>query len=190
MSEKTSRSIPPHVEKMIEELQGGPQVQQHKGLPMGALRQLLRILGIPLDQFLDDNGKSPHDEGDETTMSDTAPEDPYYPVSSGNDEQYSATGIDPLAKGASEYKLEPKKPKGKKAEPVAPSSLLKNADQILLSHFFGGVLDGFSKHGWYPEVDPNFLFDSLVNHADDAVGCTEKEIQEVKIAFVKSWNQE
>lgn len=185
MADKNARNYPPEVEEKIEELQNpeGDAAGGGAGLPP-VLQQLLRILGMRDEQFIDQHKGRQRDENE---MSDTRPEDPYYPVSSGNDEQYSSTNLD---KTGEEFKLEPPKRKGKKAKPVAPSSLLKNANQVLLSAFFGGVLKGFDKNGWYPEVDPGYLFDSLLNNAGDAVDCTPAEVAEVKTAFIKSWGDE
>lgn len=187
MAEKTAANYPPEVEQQINTLQGGPSLGGMGG-QSGALQAILKMLGggqNQNDRFVDHKIKPNQDEAG---MSTNREADPYYPSQNGNDEQYSSTTIDDMSKASAEFTLQPLPRKGKKAKAMAPSSLLKNANQFPVSALFGGILDGFEKKGTYPDVDPSLLFDYFVTNTQIASDCTEEEILEVKEAFVKNWN--
>lgn len=190
MTDKTAERYPPHVEEQVEALQSPESSGGQGGIPLNAIQMLMKRLGLggkDVNQKFTDRrtGHNKNDQG----MSDTQEQDPYFPSQNGNTEQYSSTGIDDVSKTSEEYRLPVPERKGKKAKPMATSSLLKNADQVLLSAFFGGVLSGFDKQAWFPDVDPGMLFDSLVGHAQDAHNCSDEELAEVKTAFTASWNE-
>lgn len=76
--------------------------------------------------------------------------------------------------------------------PMQPKKLLKKSSQDILSHFVGGMLAGLDKHGYYPDVDPGLLFDTLISDDDirkvAAVDeCTSAEVSSVRQAFIDNW---
>lgn len=62
---------------------------------------------------------------------------------------------------------------------------IKNASQVLLSAFMGGVIDGFNKCGAFPNVDPSLFFEELLKVAD--TDCGTDDIREVRSEFITAW---